>query len=75
MLVMSVALFRLKYRVDPVSKSLHQDLKLIEGELAFEHKTRPLRATFGRRDNLIISLTILRRPTLSSALPLVAFMT
>src|SRR5215471_2069932 len=49
MLVMSVALFRLKYRVDPVSKSPHQDLKLLEGELAFEHKTRPLRATFGRR--------------------------
>ena len=49
MLVMSFALFQLKYRVDPVSKSLHQDLKLLEGELAFEHKTRPLRATFGRR--------------------------
>ena len=49
MLVMSVALFRLKYRVDPVSKSLHQDLKLLEGELVFEHKTRPLRATLGRR--------------------------
>src|SRR6516162_10492522 len=49
MLVMSVALFRLKDRVDPVSKSLHQDLKLLEGELAFEHKTRPLRAAFRRR--------------------------
>src|SRR6516162_3451001 len=49
MLVMSFALIRLKYRVDPVSKSLHQDLKLLEGELVFEHKTRPLRATLGRR--------------------------
>ena len=49
MLVMSVVLFQLKYRIDPVSKSPHQDLKLLEGELAFEHKTRPLRAAFRRR--------------------------
>src|SRR5215468_7707560 len=49
MLVMSFALGRLKYRVDPVSKSLHQDLKLLECEPVFEHKTRPLRSTLGRR--------------------------
>ena len=42
MLVMSVALFRLKYRVDPVSKSPHQDLKLLEGELAFEQQDEPV---------------------------------
>src|SRR5215471_19770507 len=48
MLVMSFALIRLKYRIYPFSKSLHQDLKLLEGEFAFEHKTRPLRATLGR---------------------------
>ena len=50
MLVMSVALFRLKYRVDPVSKSLGQELKLRKAEPPFEDKARPLLKPWLRRE-------------------------